>query len=86
LLAHWHERLKPPLPVLALPTDRPRPVNRQFRGDTLQRVFSSQQIAALDALAARTRATRSAILIALMAALLGRVCDRDWNPVLRAGG
>jgi len=77
LLAHWHERLKPPLPVLALPTDRPRPVNRQFRGDTLQRVFSSQQIAALDALAARTRATRSAILIALMAALLGRVCDQD---------
>ena len=77
LLAHWQERLKPPLPTLALPTDRPRPFNRQFRGDTLQRVLSSEQIAALDAMAMRARATRSAVLIALMAVMLERVSDQD---------
>ncbi|KDA01436.1 non-ribosomal peptide synthetase [Hyphomonas oceanitis] len=77
LLAHWQERLKPPLPTLALPTNRPRPFNRQFRGDTLQRVLSSAQIASLDAMATRARATRSAVLIALMAVLLGRISEQD---------
>jgi amino acid adenylation domain-containing protein len=77
LLAHWRERLKPPLPVLALPTDRPRPANRQFRGDTLQKPFSLAQIKVLDVLTTRTRTTRSAVLITVMAALIGRVCGNE---------
>jgi amino acid adenylation domain-containing protein len=57
MVAYWQSRLGDELPVLTLPSDRPRPPRQGFRGDTLQRVVGADLAAALEGACRRERVT-----------------------------
>ena len=63
-LAWWQERLRPPLPVLDLPADRPRPAVRSSRGARLRRPLPEDLVQGLGALG---RAADASLFIALLA-------------------
>jgi amino acid adenylation domain-containing protein len=63
-LAWWQERLRPPLPVLDLPADRPRPAVRSSRGARLRRPLPDDLVQGLGALG---RAADASLFIALLA-------------------
>jgi amino acid adenylation domain-containing protein len=71
-LAAWRERLAPPLPVLDLPTDRPRPAVQTFRGRSEVTVLPSDLAGALRGLGAAEGATPFMVLMAGFALLLSR--------------
>jgi amino acid adenylation domain-containing protein len=77
LIAYWKQELEGAAPVLALPTDRPRPAAQTFRGDT--EVFSLPRalLDRLHALARGERATPFMVLEAAFAALLHRYTGQD---------
>ncbi len=77
LRAHWKERLKPPLPVMNLPTDWPRPTTRRFNGDTVIKNLDARQVSALDSVVSSAQTTRPTVLMATLAALLGRISEAD---------
>ncbi len=72
LLAHWRERLGDRPPLLALPTDRPRPARPAFRGGRASFALSAETTAALRALGRSERATLYMTLLAGFALLLHR--------------
>ncbi|HTQ79175.1 MAG TPA: amino acid adenylation domain-containing protein, partial [Thermoanaerobaculia bacterium] len=72
LLSYWRERLGGELPVLALPTDRPRPSLQSFRGAVLSFELPAELSAALRELARRHGHTLFMVLLAAYAATLGR--------------
>jgi amino acid adenylation domain-containing protein len=72
LLGYWRERLAPPLPVLELPADRPRPAVQGHQGRMQYDVIPQAELAALQALARREDATLFMVLCAALAALLHR--------------
>jgi amino acid adenylation domain-containing protein len=76
-LAHWQERLGGELPVLALPTDRPRPRVQSFRGAVLPFALPPALSAALRELGRRTDHTLFMVLLAAYAAALGRRARQD---------
>jgi amino acid adenylation domain-containing protein len=71
-LAGWRERLAPPLPVLDLPTDRPRPAVQTFRGTSEVLILPPELANALRALGADQGATPFMLLLAGFALLLSR--------------
>jgi amino acid adenylation domain-containing protein len=71
-VAWWRERLAPPLPLLELPADRPRPAARSFRGARLRRRLPRALSEALAALGGRAEASPFMVLLAAYATLLGR--------------
>ncbi len=71
-LAQWRERLAPPLPVLDLPTDRPRPASQTFRGRSEILILPPELAAALHGLGAPQGATPFMVLLAGFALLLSR--------------
>ncbi|RAN35588.1 non-ribosomal peptide synthetase [Hyphomonas pacifica] len=77
LIAHWRDVLKAPLPIMELPTDRPRPVNRTFRGSTIQRTLSPELASKLDKTIKDMHTTRPTVLMATYAVLLGQLADLD---------
>jgi amino acid adenylation domain-containing protein len=72
-LAYWQERLSGELPVLELPTDRPRPAVESFRGARRIAVFPAALTEALTALGQRHGATLFMTLLAAYGVLLRRL-------------
>ncbi|MFI6287496.1 amino acid adenylation domain-containing protein [Streptomyces sp. NPDC051018] len=63
--------------LLTLPTDRPRPRMRAFRGELRRHAVPESLTARVDALARATRATRFVVLQAAYAATLGTTAGQD---------
>ncbi|XXT19046.1 amino acid adenylation domain-containing protein [Sorangium sp. So ce429] len=70
--AYWQEQLAGPLPVLELPTDRPRPAVQTFRGGVRHARLGRALTDAVYALARDQGATPYTTLLAAFAALLHR--------------
>ncbi len=73
----WHEQLKAPLPVLELPTDRPRPANMSHRGTTLTFEIHREDVDRLTATARERNATLYMALLAGFKALLHRYTGQE---------
>jgi hypothetical protein len=73
----WREQLQPPLPVLSLPTDRPRPARQTFRGARLPVAIDGALVKELEQRARALDASLFMALAAAYAALLGRVAGQD---------
>jgi amino acid adenylation domain-containing protein len=76
-LDYWRRRLAGAPPVLALPTDRPRPAVQSFRGDTRARVIAPEVVAALRAVARRDAVTLFMAAVAAGQAMLGWFSGQD---------
>ncbi|WP_431784114.1 amino acid adenylation domain-containing protein [Streptomyces chumphonensis] len=70
-LAHWRDRLRD-LPVLDLPTDRPRPAVQTFRGARRVRALPVELVRALEEVGRRGDATVFMVLLAAYGVLLSR--------------
>ena len=76
LLAYWSGQLRD-LPVLQLPTDRPRPAVQGFRGGTHRLVVDAGVVAGLRSVGQQEGATLFMTLLAGFAALLHRYGGQD---------
>jgi amino acid adenylation domain-containing protein len=76
-LAWWRDHLAGAPALLALPTDRPRPAVRRFRGGTVPVAFPSALAGRLTALGRDSQATLFMVLLAGFSALLGRLANRE---------
>lgn len=74
---YWRAELAGELPLLDLPTDRPRPPVRRYHGATHALALPAATLRALEALAARHRTTPFATLLALVQTLLARLSGQD---------
>lgn len=74
-LAYWKERLTD-LPVLQIPSDRPRPSVQSFRGAEEHSDLSKELGGALEALSRREGVTLFMTLLAAFQVLLSRYCDQ----------
>jgi amino acid adenylation domain-containing protein len=77
LLSQWNERLRGPLPLLALPVDRPRPAARTFAGGSQSVEVSATLTAALKDLGQRQGATLFMTLLTAFVTLLHRYTSQD---------
>ena len=73
----WLVQLNGALPLLDLPTDRPRPAVQEFAGDTVQKRFSAELSAKLRALAQREGTTLATLLLAAFQTFLHRLTQQD---------
>ncbi|MGH9333361.1 MAG: AMP-binding protein, partial [Vicinamibacteria bacterium] len=71
-LEYWKRKLFPPLPVLDLPTDRPRPKVQSFAGARLPFRLSEEATSGLKRLARAEGATLYSLLLAAFGVLLHR--------------
>jgi amino acid adenylation domain-containing protein len=71
-IAWWRERLSGAPALLELPTDRPRPAVQRYRGGQVPFSLPADLSAALERLGRRQGATPYMLLLASLAALLGR--------------
>ncbi|HZI03772.1 MAG TPA: condensation domain-containing protein, partial [Archangium sp.] len=77
LRSFWKERLGGELPVLALPTDRPRPRLQSFRGETLPFQVGPELTRRVNALARESGATPYMVLLAAFFAFLRRYTGQE---------
>ncbi|UOZ04347.1 non-ribosomal peptide synthetase [Amycolatopsis sp. WQ 127309] len=77
LLGYWEERLAGPLPLLDLPTDRPRPLEQSHRGDIVRFDLPPALTEQVRALAADEGVTLFMLLEAAYAAFLHRHTRQD---------
>ncbi|HEX2222600.1 MAG TPA: condensation domain-containing protein, partial [Thermoanaerobaculia bacterium] len=78
-LAYWRERLAGVPPVLALPTDRPRPAVAGLEGAGAGITLDAELVAALESLSRRRGATLFMTLLAGLEVLLARLAgQRDF--------
>ncbi|MBD2093757.1 amino acid adenylation domain-containing protein [Trichocoleus sp. FACHB-591] len=77
LLNYWTQQLGGHLPILELPTDRPRPAIQTFRGATHSFVIGDRQLAALKIVAQREGVTLFMILLAAFKTLLYRYTGQE---------
>jgi amino acid adenylation domain-containing protein/non-ribosomal peptide synthase protein (TIGR01720 family) len=75
--AYWRNQLTGELPLLDLPTDRPRPAVRRFQGATREQPLPAASLAALDDIAARHGTTPFTVFLALVQLLLARLARQD---------
>jgi amino acid adenylation domain-containing protein len=75
-LAYWEQRLAG-LPVLDLPTDRPRPPVNSFRGATVEYALGREVWPAVDEYARGHGTSRFAVLVAAFNAMLARYAGTD---------
>ena len=75
--AFWLARFADEVPVLDLPTDRPRPTRRSFASARVDHVLDAGLTAALRRLGARRGASLFATLLAGFSTLLGRLAGQD---------
>ena len=80
-LAFWKERLAGAPPVLSLPTDHPRPVVLDSRGQRLSFSWPPPLTSGVEALADRLEATPFVVLLAGFQALLARLSSQ-WDVVV----
>ena len=71
-LAYWRNQLRPPIPILSLPYDRPRPSVQSFNGASLTLMVPDAVSAALIELCRRRRVTLFAAALAAYTVLLHR--------------
>ena len=76
-LSYWRETLAGELPVLELPTDRPRPREQTYLGANESRQVSGDVIDRLAALAGEEGATLFMVLLAAYQAVLSRYSGQD---------
>ena len=76
-LAYWQEHLAGAPPLLEVPTDRPRPPQQSYRGQTLQRRLPRELSAALKRLSESEQATLYMTLLAAFEVLLYRYTGQD---------
>jgi amino acid adenylation domain-containing protein len=76
-LSYWKEQLGGELPVLELPTDRPRPAVQTFRGAREWLVLPEELTSSLMALSQREGATLFITLLAGLKALLNRYSGQE---------
>ncbi len=77
LVAWWAARLRGAPALLELPTDRPRPARRGYRGAQRERVVPPELLGALNALARREGATLYMVVLAAFKLLLARLSGQD---------
>jgi amino acid adenylation domain-containing protein len=76
-LTFWKEALTGELPLLQLPTDRPRPAVQSYRGAFATRTFSLELLRGVQALAQQANATNFMVLLAAFYALLHRYTGQN---------
>ncbi|MET0341935.1 MAG: amino acid adenylation domain-containing protein [Polyangiales bacterium] len=76
-LDYWKKQLAGELPLLAMPTDRPRPARLSYRGATEQFVLSKAEVDALTQLGRRSQATLYMVLLAGFKLMLSRYTAQD---------
>lgn len=76
-LGYWQERLAGELPMLQLPTDKPRPDKQSFRGATLHGAIGEELQTRLKALADRTGTTLFMVMLAAYGTLLSRYAGQE---------
>jgi amino acid adenylation domain-containing protein len=76
-LSYWREHLAAPLPVLDLPTDRPRPAIRGFSAGTCRRTISPPRVARLRDAARAEGVTPFMLLLSAFATVLARYSRQD---------
>jgi amino acid adenylation domain-containing protein len=74
---YWHGKLGGELPVLALPTDTPRPALQTHRGERQPVHVAADTVRALHVLAASRQMTLYMVLLAALATLLRRHSGQD---------
>ncbi len=74
---YWKARLRGAPTLIGLPTDRPRPAEQTYRGDSSEFVVPEEPAARLSAIAQGEGATLFMALVAVLAALLGRYAGED---------
>ncbi len=79
-LGYWTQQLAN-LPVLTMPTDRPRPAVQSFAGETRHFALPADLVAALRDLCAQSGATLFMGLLTGFAALLGRYTGQQDLPI-----
>ncbi|HXU46381.1 MAG TPA: amino acid adenylation domain-containing protein [Thermoanaerobaculia bacterium] len=77
LLGFWREQLTGAPPMLELPTDRPRPAIRSFRGGAVRAVLAPAAADRLRALARSRGATFFMVLLAAFDLLCSRLAGQD---------
>jgi amino acid adenylation domain-containing protein/FkbM family methyltransferase len=77
LRAFWEDRLQGELPVLDLPTDRPRPAAQTYRGDSYLLPFPAELSRQLAGIARRAGTTPYTVLLSAFVALLYRYTGQD---------
>ena len=76
-LAYWKKQLSGAPPLLALPTDRPRPALQSFKGARLSRMLDNALLDAVKTVGQADRATLFMTLLAAFSVLLSRYCRSD---------
>jgi len=76
-LAYWKQQLGDDLPVLELPTDRPRPAVQTFRGARQSAMLSKSLLEALRTLSRQEGMTVFMTLLAAFQTLLSRYANQD---------
>ncbi|HET6364287.1 MAG TPA: amino acid adenylation domain-containing protein [Nitrospirota bacterium] len=76
-VSYWKEHLGGVLPIMALPTDRPRPAMQTHRGRRTSRIFSKTLHEALKVLSQREDVTLFMTLLAAFQTLLHRYTGQD---------
>jgi len=79
-LDYWRGELGGELPVLALPTDRPRPRIQTYRGAAIELPLDEPLVEQLRALAAAESTTLFVVVLAAFQALLHRTTGQDDVP------
>jgi amino acid adenylation domain-containing protein/thioester reductase-like protein len=74
---YWLDKLSGELPLLDLPTDRPRPLQQTFKGDIASRRLSPELTSRLKALGREQGATLYMTLLAAFETLLHRYSGQD---------
>ncbi len=76
-LAYWREQLEDAPPLLELPTDRPRPAQQDYAGDSVEFTLGAGLSLELSALAMRQGVTRYMLMLSGWAILLARLSGQD---------
>ena len=76
-IAYWKKQLSGKLPVLELPTDRPRPPVQTFRGETQTKMLPASLAQDLYELSRRNHATLFMTVLAAFSTLLHRYSNQD---------
>jgi amino acid adenylation domain-containing protein len=74
---YWLDQFKTLPPLLELPTDRPRPSVRSFKGSTVRHIIAAAQYKAIKRAGAQQRCTLFATLLAGFQTLLSRLSGLD---------
>jgi len=88
-LGYWREKLAGVPPLLGLPTDRPRPTQRSFRGSRLDCIIEADVVERLQQFSKRHDATLFMTVLAAFAVVLHRLTSQDdiviGTPVANRG-